>query len=305
MRQLGEKVPRAVSVANFILELKDIKSLGESLVQTQKVLRALGVNTIRAAKRKLKKAARKGGSNGSSFRELTRTAADDYLAVNFGVIPFIRDIQAMLSAHQKLLKRLRWIKKTSGKPTSVKRRRVINVDDSTLLVGYAGPNGDISGWMRKTTFTKVSLTEVVGATAFQRTPNVDDAYYRLLAWTRVLGLDRPLSVIWEAIPFSFLIDYFVDIGKMVDAYGPSADPLLGTVGLKDPWYSTKVEYSVEVEFVPTPGMEKGRNSFVAMQGKTSTYIRSSEFSGAGVSINGTLSESQARNIVALLVQRGF
>lgn len=38
----------------------------------------------------------------------------------------------------------------------------------------------------------------------------------------VWGLDQPLETMWEVIPFSFIIDWFINVGETIAAWSPSA-----------------------------------------------------------------------------------
>jgi hypothetical protein len=48
-----------------------------------------------------------------------------------------------------------------------------------------------------------------------------------------LGLINPVSVAWQLVPFSFVVDWFVNLGELLSAY----DGLLGCITL-DPYYTT-------------------------------------------------------------------
>ena len=43
------------------------------------------------------------------------------------------------------------------------------------------------------------------------------AFYGELDWARVIGLKDPLSIIWEKIPYSFVVDWFLPIGNYLQA----------------------------------------------------------------------------------------
>jgi hypothetical protein len=54
-----------------------------------------------------------------------------------------------------------------------------------------------------------------------------------------LGLDKPFSGIWEAVPFSWLIDYVTNIGDMISAIEETAKKLF-RYEIVDFGYSTKM-----------------------------------------------------------------
>jgi len=41
---------------------------------------------------------------------------------------------------------------------------------------------------------------------------------KLTAYLDAIGFGDPLSIVWEAIPFSFLADYFISVGKFLSQF---------------------------------------------------------------------------------------
>jgi hypothetical protein len=303
MRQLAEKMPRKVSLVNFFLELGDVKSLLDS---AQKVSRTLqkhgGTHTLRG----LRKLGRRNfASSRKKVREIARDTAlassDAHLAWNFGVLPFVDDVKEFFNLESSIRKRIDWLKKTHGKKTSVRRKRTLQLSNVTLRSQFAGPPGFSSSYDVETLISNIKVTQVLGATAFQRFDGLDSANSILRFRARALGLDRPFSVIWEAIPFSFLIDYFVDMGKIADE-ATLLPEFSGSVGLENPWFSQHVEYDFyTVAKLRSTGATRG-----VAQGSRSFYTRATNFTlGGGLSVDSSLNEDQVKNIWALLIQRGL
>jgi hypothetical protein len=60
---------------------------------------------------------------------------------------------------------------------------------------------------------------------------------KLAAYFDVAGLGDPLSIIWEAIPFSFLVDYFVSVGRFLSQF--DHDFLITPITVVDFGYSVE------------------------------------------------------------------
>ena len=67
---------------------------------------------------------------------------------------------------------------------------------------------------------------------------------RLKALLDVLGVKRDPSIIWNAIPFSFVVDWFVDVSSFLNAF--SVDNLRFRVKILDFCSSVKVSSSAQL-----------------------------------------------------------
>lgn len=72
--------------------------------------------------------------------------------------------------------------------------------------------------------------------------SLTDLEYQVRAWSQALGIDKPLSVAWNAIPFSFVVDWFVNVGDWIDSLQPeSVLPIV----IEDFSHSVKYSYKAE------------------------------------------------------------
>ena len=67
---------------------------------------------------------------------------------------------------------------------------------------------------------------------------------RLKAMLDSLGVRPDASILWNAIPFSFIVDWFFDVGGWLESL--SSDNLEIPVHIDDFCHSIKVDYSVEL-----------------------------------------------------------
>lgn len=93
--------------------------------------------------------------------------------------------------------------------------------------------------------------DVSSAVIRRRTTRIYEERYGILYETAViarmaanLGLSRPLSTAWELVPYSFVVDWFVNVGAWLDAIQPSlAHKTLGA------WVSSRDNYVTTFETV--------------------------------------------------------
>ena len=175
---------------------------------------------------------------GGGLSALTRGSAGEFLNMVFGVLPTIDDaidiVAALATASQKLL----LLERNSGH--GVRRNMSFTFDDKyqqfTTSLGLDG-SGSIStnsGMMYRPTQTisssagivttstrKTSLSMISKRTArfsgsFSRflpaAPGLAGSMDRFLTeWDLILGLKPSPDRIWQLIPFSWLVDWFLDI----------------------------------------------------------------------------------------------
>lgn len=149
---------------------------------------ASGVSAVRAVKRgNMKLAAYHLGLN---QRFSSKLLAGTYLRYSYGWKPLVGDIVGTYEAFQRNLE----------KGMLLSAKRVVSTSDVT-------PPNINNGWEGS---IKDSVKVIVGLTGY-----VDDTYVRM---SQDLGLHDPWSVGWELVPFSFLVDWLIPIGDVLEAY---------------------------------------------------------------------------------------
>lgn len=178
---LTQQFPTEVSIANFIWELRELKDLIPKIQDG-----------------------------------LSKVAANGYLTLEFGWLPLISDLQKLWNIQKVVKTRLDYLLARWGKPTRVGTAKVINtpprVERQYGLFEEAG------------LFCRVDLVSSV------TTYRAGGFLLHTLEWLRQadsewhammgsLGFLDPLSVVWNAIPYSFAADWFLNVGSWVDRYG--------------------------------------------------------------------------------------
>lgn len=169
-----------------------------------------------------------------------RTAAEGNLAWNFGISPFIGDIVKMYDIFLSLQGRIdAW--------NSMAEMGVL-MNKHSRSRGNLAPFFHEENWEDPwSSFTRGTVkADVKSFSTYYH------LYYRPIAipdlgiqdiYFSVLGLRDPLNVVWEAIPFSFLVDWVYNVGDLIDHWS-AADPII-SMEIESFGYSRKLEMSVE------------------------------------------------------------
>jgi len=146
--------------------------------------------------------------NWNQIRKLLRTASSTYLGWKFGIAPIIQDLKACLKFAPDMQRRLK--EHVSQKPFRVSRFIPITMKFGITGTTTVAPNGVT---VRTTSYQGrcesfpgyryvlvVKPTGQYGSEAFQK---LDFLFSRFTT--------SPASFAWERIPFSFVVNWFVDI----------------------------------------------------------------------------------------------
>jgi len=124
-----------------------------------------------------------------------------YLAVRYGLLPLMKDIQHVVKELKGFSEE---VTRTSRGAVSVSQ-----TDSSTFSSTFMGTVGGLS--------TKHSVSDVVVVRAMSM-----DSYWADLQTRMGLSLTDLATVAWELLPFSFVIDWFVNIGDVINSIVPRA-----------------------------------------------------------------------------------
>lgn len=158
-----------------------------------------------------------------SKRPNTRTASKAYLDWQFGVKPIINDIKNLLNAAENVDKRLRQLIRDNGKP--VRRRMTITLSDSQPtntrhtsygVLGHILPTQFYDYVPYEDVTTKITES-VTGVARFRYhlptdligRPNISRIKRKLY------GLDFNASNVYAVVPFSWLVDWFTNLGTII------------------------------------------------------------------------------------------
>lgn len=224
------QVPAEMSLGNSLMELKQIKGLIPSIDR----------------------------------KSLSKTVSGNFLGFEFGVKPMISDIKAILALSDTVDKRIQHLKAMNGRSSDLTFRRdeaheepysfFISNNNQSLndFTDCEGP-----GWkvIQGLVFRRerYSYTFRVGGKLFQDLQGLDDANAKLKGLVAASGFNRPGTIIWNAIPYSFVVDWFFSIGKLIDSL--AIQPFGGTYNVSDVMWSLKSDahYTVWSQFTSGAG----------------------------------------------------
>lgn len=256
------------SALNFLLELDDVSKPLENVLRGLESLRDIVVrfNSGMRGRRKMPLASH-------SANELLNGIADWHLTWEFGIAPMIRDMETVCKTMERLDKNVQrfmdgakslgerrhfksFIEPTNEYKDALRRQVSVNLGNHTVvydivLDGFEPiPNGTPSDHMCYTATMDFTYScETLGNIS----PYVAALY-------QSLGIKPDASILWNAIPFSFLIDWFVDVGAFLRKYA-SLDIITSRVtihqwltGLKSRprWKCVPVGATVNVEGASGP-----------------------------------------------------
>lgn len=205
------QVPEEISIANFLFELREVKSL---------IPRINGWKTV----------------------------TDGFLNWNFGWLPLIQDIKAMLSLVSNVRKRLEHLKRVNRRTITVSHSRtyVITDDDSPIGAPEASPHEYPLPLVSKTRYHEVKVSQHMSV-SYDLDLYGADAF--LQAMCSALGLMNPAKIVWNAIPFSFVLDWFIHLGSFLDSEFGVA-PFKGTIKIRSATCSYRTKTFVD-HFAPS------------------------------------------------------
>lgn len=236
-----------MSLINSVIELKDFRSLPRTLRSMRTLLDRFGSDIYIIVRRFRKRANYKlelrknpyaflrstfAVEDGFTLRELFRSTADGYLQAQFNILPLLRDIGALQTAIRDTSKKVNFLVNNQGK------RQLKHYNFSWLNNQFSGANLSLGPLTYNTGQFAGSAGSGTGCyrayahgLRFERRVIIDPSlfhaeveynYYFTRAQTEhaqlygiydALGINLDPSIIWNAIPWSFLIDWVINVSR--------------------------------------------------------------------------------------------
>lgn len=201
-----------MSLLNSLYELKDLKSLASqarSIATTIKILRN------KWSKGKLPR----------TVREL----ASGHLQYAFNLSPLYSDIKAFYKAFDAAMKRINYFMTRQGR---VQTRhyiwRFVPHESQTDYTGWShpGPADDASIGSQTVVRFRRDVSKASGIFHAQieynyRYSRFQQEHAPFLAWLDSLGVNLNPSIIWNAMKYTFIIDWLLGVSKWLDQYKTS------------------------------------------------------------------------------------
>lgn len=141
------------------------------------------------------------------------SSGDIHLTKEFGLDPLIADVKDITMRLWFLQDHIRWLRKNSGKPVSVKYREELT---------HLGPSSLPPAALCDAYYEKISYKAYYAAHAVMvyDVGELLDIELSLRALVRAFGLDNPLGFLWEKRPWSFAIDWVFSVSRFLDGIAP-------------------------------------------------------------------------------------
>lgn len=214
-----------LSVPNFLLELDDIKTLWGSVKKNLSLFNRIRKEQVAAYRRYL------------ITKKVPMQVIENDLALKFGLKPLIGDIKDLIKTVATIRDKLKRFEDMCG--TLIK-------GDNTVFNKSAGGNGSFAYPAGSTIFYSWSCVQKVKgyvcySPLFPAVWNGYDAVFR--AYLDGLGFELNPRILWDAIPFTFVIDWFFGVGNWLDRF--KIDALELPIDLLDCSVQIKTELKVD------------------------------------------------------------
>lgn len=207
-------------------------------------------------------------TNGNKFRDTSKDVSSTFLEWHFGWVPLVKDIGDSVDVLQSEI------------PTTQLK--------STATVQTSGGSQKVQWGERLVESWTTSVTVRMQTEVYVSNPN--------LRLASQLGFVNPAALIWEMVPFSFIIDWFVNVGQFLNSFTDFAGL---TLVRPQTLVFGKTSESLDV-FNSTTGARISQGS-----GDTVRCVRTTGITGPSIRLNTTidrLSPTRAAVAISLLGQ---
>lgn len=253
LRAMVPNVKNSMSLLNSLIELKDFKSVPRLLKDCSSLLTML------------RKALHGVVDKNFTLGKLLRFDASMYLQKEFNIDPLLSDIADISTALSSAQARLNALSQTAGKVrTFYYTKDILTPQSGTVVERASRTFGYYSWpWIKTTIWDPFSAGCNVGRLTTKRTVTTEvtrfsaqlkcQFYYtsfqsrhaELLALMDRVGLNFNPSIIWNAIPWTFVIDWLVGVSRWLDDMKVGLmDP---TIHIRQYSWSVKRNRTVQVE----------------------------------------------------------
>jgi hypothetical protein len=173
----------------------------------------------------------------------------EYLNYQFGIAPTVSDAASVIDLTKRYEKILEQFRRDNGR--LVRRRRTLVDENGTsktsprTAYAYAGPSGGLVSMLYCTNqVDKIESSRRIwfsGAYKIAYPLDLDDSLRGITEFNRVYGAIPTPELAWEMLPFSWLVDWFTNVGDVVSnvsTLGSSLQLAYGYIMVEDRWQRT-------------------------------------------------------------------
>lgn len=211
---------QGISLPNFLLELDDIPKLWRSWKE-----KAL--------------AARKAAKRLPSRSNVTLGASKQWLEYNFGILPLIGDLQKIHEILFGLYAKLQGFERAAGEVFTHKR----TIKNERLVV-----NGSVSSGAHSASYNALRHVQKGVGLKYRLNPFAVTGDYKkmIAAYMTAFGFNLNPRILWDALPFTFVLDWFLDVGSWLEKH--KHDTLQIPVTLVDGYAYSRASWTVTTNY---------------------------------------------------------
>jgi hypothetical protein len=180
--EFSTQIPEQISIANFSWELREIGDLLPKISSS-----------------------------------LTKTLSDGYLNFNFGWKPFVADLKTLYNLTSTLNARIQFLIARNGKQTRLGYTANDILDVNLSSYSWHNPQSGLEDVEFTLDLDGYRADFKAGAFILQDLKDLKSLAGYLRAMVPALGLTNPAKIIWNAIPFSFVADWFTGLSSRLHA----------------------------------------------------------------------------------------
>lgn len=198
--EIGEIFQMIKDLIAILLKLKNVYKTGNFPYGWKKFVRLLSTGGLRRD------------------WKLSGVASDLYLQYSFAIAPLIADIKSATEMIKSLEDRIDWFINNNNKPVPVKFTKDLSSAAPLTTVAYPTPSATVQQGADTNARTCYKATYKAFALATYDVSGLSKRQigYRLLK--QASGFSNPLTFLWEEIPFSFVLDWVVNVGEYIASY---------------------------------------------------------------------------------------
>jgi len=219
-----------VSVPNFLLDIGQLKSMLSFMRSKRGFVSTLNGRQLREKLMKLKRLL--------NPKELGKELANKNLEVQYGWIPTHSDIQNMLESILGTQRKIRSWNESVGQVYSRSRNIPLSSLTKTgTVLNYGGwANIDWSSTIDQKAVARIKYRTLP-------IPALSEFEKGLRGSLDGLGFELNPAIIWDAIPFSFVVDWFLNVGGAIERF--KVDTLELPIKLIDSYIQFKEQWRVD------------------------------------------------------------
>jgi hypothetical protein len=219
-----------------------------TLMQKKRARRAPAmIYNFKQTQRDLESNLRRNSRRAAIAREtaIGKSLADTWLEYSFGWSPLVNDIQTAQKAFRKLMDEWEYTTKLSG----------VGKDEETTSTADYNQFGQIWNVLYKRITTDSIMVRYLCGMRSRTFKAPGDAR---LSEQFGFVIEQFIPTVWELLPWSFLVDYFTNIGDILDASATCTADIS--------WVAKTIRRSVEVKATGTPTSWKSGNTTYSASG---------------------------------------